>query len=207
MKPLTEEEIKDIPEIVEQEVTLATSTDLGIIGLEDIPVSMLPVPFVRLIQPSSRDTEIASGQEAVPGSYFFNDTKETTTDLKFALLKAKHGEMTFKRDEQITTSLRVAILGVRLDNFKPFTMTLSVMSFNNFGAMVSQLKAKGVKASYEYAITATSEKQENKKGKYYVAKFSLGDKLDEETITKLQQLSIQYESSLDRKSDNTEDVF
>lgn len=206
MTNLTEEEKKEIDTIKEDTSLATNNSSLGIKGLEDVPASVMPLPFVRLVQSVSRDIELATGKDAEAGSYFFNGIKESVNELRFALLRATHGEMSYKRGDEVITGWRVALLGVRLENLEPFLMSVSATSINNFGALVSQLKAKKVKKSYEYEITATSEKQENKKGKYFVAKFNLGEKIDDKTLIELDKLYDQYKSTLDRK-ETEEELF
>jgi hypothetical protein len=177
---------------------------IGIEGLEDIPASIMPIPYVRLVQPSSKKIEIGNGKEAESGSYYFNDTQEAFPVLEFAILKAKYGETAFKRDNEIIKGSRIAILAVTLTDFRPFILTLSVMSFTNFGQLVSKLKVKGISKIWEYKIQASSDKQENDKGKYYVAKFEIKDKLDDETISKLEEKLSLYGGSLDRNQNDEE---
>jgi hypothetical protein len=196
---------KEVDEIF-QETKPTELVGIGIQGLENIPASVIPIPYVRLVQPSSTKTETNDGKEAMAGTYLFNDTQEAVETLEFAILKAKYGEVEYKRDEELIKSTRIAILGATLTDFRPFILTLSVMSFTNFGQLVSKLKVAGAKKVWEYKIIATSEKNENKKGKYYTAKFELGKKLDPEAIASLEEKYSTYASSFDRAGQNDEEI-
>src|ERR1700719_2536800 len=166
----------------EQAVTLSGQyKGVSIEGMEDIPVSMIALPYVRLIQPSSKNTTLDNGKEAPAGTFLFNDTQEYFTSLKFILLRAKH-EMK-KVDEKgnfVTpdyvgkTQLkpRVAILGITTDSDRLFITSLSPTSFSPLGKLIAKFKALQITKSWMFELTMTAEKTENQKGKYYVANFA-----------------------------------
>ena len=78
-------------------------------------------------------------------------------------------------------------------------LSLSPTSFSNFGQLIARLKEKKAINSWNYKVIATSEKQENDKGKYYVAKFQLLEELPKEKQDELTILSQKYTPVLDKK--------
>jgi len=181
-----------------------TSTGMKIEGLEDIPMAMKPIPWVRLVQPTSKKIELSDNSDAPVGTFYFNDTKSTTPKLEFILLRAKKGTQDFERDGVITPTPKLAILGVTADKLKPFVLSLSVTSFGSFGVLLSQMEELGITKSREYILTLTADKQENEKGKYYIARFNLARKVDEDKLAELDNLYYQYGTILDRSDPTTE---
>lgn len=178
----------------------------GIEGLEDVPVSILPVPFLRLVQPSSKNIELVGGKEASTGSYFYNDTKEEVQDLRFVLLRAKIGKTSYEIDGEVRESTKLNMLGFDLDRNKVFILTLSVMSISNFGKLVANMKQKEVGKTWEYEIKATSIKTENKKGKFWIAEFELGGKVDAKTIKEMDTKAKVFGVALNRDISESEVV-
>lgn len=199
---MNEEEKKDIDNIKESGLMIPNS--LGIEGLEDVPTSIMPIPFLRLVQPTSQKVTTAKGKDAEGGSFYFNDIQTSVESIEFALIKAKYGMQTFERDGEMQESVKLAILGQTLDSNKLFVITLSVMSFTNFGSLVAKMKEAGITKTWEHKITMFSEKQENDKGKYFTAKFELGEKLTDEQIAELEGKYHQYGMVLDRKAPEQE---
>lgn len=182
---------------------------VSIEGLESVPASMEAVPFVRLVQPTSQKTQMANGKEALVGSFLFNDTQEAYNELEFVLLRAKHEFIKvdkktgqFVTDEFEGETLlkpRVSILGIVVDLEKLFILSLSATSFSSFGKLIAKLKAINADKSYRFLISATSEKQENNKGKYYIVNFKLGQELDTETLMEMEKKALEYGVVLDRQ--------
>lgn len=171
---------------------------IDIQGLEDVPVSIIPIPWVRLVQPTSKDTANSDGKDADSGSYLYKDTKEEVKELRFALIKAKITVVDFGKDGEQDLKKRLNVLGYDLDRERLFILPLSVMSFSNFGSLIAQFKQAKVKNSWEYEVSTISTKEENDKGKYYVANFRLGKKLDSKLIIELEKQYQGYGIALDR---------
>jgi len=199
---LTQEEIKDLDKIKESELTIGTAFDIK--GLEDIPISMMPVPWVRLVQPTSQKVDMADGKDASVGSFYFSDTKTSVDKLDFIMLRAKIGSISFERDGKMQDVSKLAILGMILDNKKIFVLSLPVTSFGSFSVLIALMKEQNLEKTWEYVISLTSEKRENDRGKFYVAKFNLGQKVEPDLIAELEEKYHQYGSVLDRKDPNSE---
>lgn len=182
---------------------------VGIAGMEEIPTSLMAIPYCRLIQPTSKKTETTEGHDAVPGNFLFNDTQREVGELSFVLLRAKHehkrvdetGEFVDDSYTGPTTSKQqVSILGITTDETeKLFILSLSITSFSGFGRLIAKFKELHVDKTWRFKLKATSEKQENKKGKYFVVKFQIEQELEGEALQHMEEKALEYGLALDRK--------
>lgn len=189
---------------------------MDIVGLEEVPTNMMPVPFYKLVQPGTTGVTLSDGQDAPPGTFFMADSGECVKELTFALLRAKRKTSTFtEEDGSTSTTNKMAILGINLTNMSPFSMDLSVASFSGFGRLMKQFKESKATVAWQFQITATTEKKEEtkmikgkmQKVKYYVVNFSLGEKaLDTETIDLMQKGYEEFASTLDKNEPAKEEV-
>jgi hypothetical protein len=216
------EELKETEEVVNVVPEHSLSTEVkptavavqrsamgvGIQGMEDIPGSMIAVPFCRLVQPTSKKTELSDGKEAPAGSFFFNDIQESFESLSFVLLRAKHEQKkvdadgNFVRADYVGPTFfkpQVSILGVTTDTNKLFIISLSVKSFSSFGKLIAKFKSLQIDKTWRFQLKATSEKQENIKGKFYVVNFQLGEELSGEELAQMEETALQYGVALDRE--------
>jgi hypothetical protein len=193
--------------------------NLEIAGLEEVPVSMIPLPFYKLVQPGSTNTTMADGVDALPGKFLMGDSGKAVEQIRFALLRAKrmHRDFTNSEGEQVH-STSMGILGMNLENMTPFMLNVSVASFSNFGRMLSQMKDRGIKKAWAYPVTMTTEKREEvketskgvQKVKYWVINFLVEDALIEGIEAEaLDQAYQEFAAALDRNIDEeakTEEV-
>lgn len=182
---------------------------IDIEGLQDIPASMIAVPYLRLIQPSSKKTETADGQETPWGKFLFSDTQESEDTLNFVLLRAKHEYKLVAANGKFVTAdytgetkskPQVSILGITTGTNKIFILSLSSTSFSSFGKLMAKLKAMQVKKSYQFEIKMTSEKTENDKGKYAIVNFMIGKEISGEDLARMAKVAFEYGLVLDRQS-------
>ena len=73
------------------------------------------------------------------------------------------------------------------------------MTIEEFGKLISKLKSLHLDKSYRVEIKATSEKQENLKGKYYIVNFSIGAELTGEKLKQAEKTAFEYGLVLDRE--------
>lgn len=192
---------------IKQETTLATPVQvsgIGIQGLEEEDMSILPIPFVRVVQGQSKDVKTKEGKEAPEGSFFFNDTKEAFPELIFCILKSKvivqeMDDISTPGKKKMVTQRRV--LGMTMDTKKLFILTLSIASFANYGRLVAEMKQNKVAAVWDHVITATTEKTENDKGKFYIVNFSLGEATNEEDRIEMGLSFEQYKKVFEKKEE------
>ena len=197
--------------IVKKDVDQALTSFVGINdieGLEEVAANTIPLPFCRLVQPTSTKIALSDGKDAAAGTFFFNDTQTVEEELNICILKAKHSDMTFERDGMQVPVKKLGILAVDMNNLnKIFILSLSVMSFTSFGSLIAkiradqQVSADDAKAKVrDYVIKVTSEKQENDKGKYYIAKFEIVEKVAKDHKEKMDDLYQKYINSLERNN-------
>lgn len=182
---------------------------IGIEGLQDVPTAMIPVPFMKLVQGTSKNIELENGEDAPVGSFYLTDLQVAFKDLTFVMLRVKHQVIDFEREidgqMKMVPTKQLLILGMDLDTEKLFILTLSVMSFSNFGRLIAKFKDQKVNAVWQYQVHVTSEKMENKKGKFQIANFQIGEKLTEDQIAKMQEKYGQYGGVIDREDLFTQD--
>jgi len=181
---------------------------VAIEGMEDVPASFEAVPFLRLIQPSSKKTQMADGKEAPFGSFLFNDIQEAFESIDFVLLRAKHQ---FKKvdengnfvDDTYVGKTRekpqVTILGITTDTDKLFILSLSSTSFSSFGKLIAKFKSLHIDKIWRIGLKMTSEKTENKKGKFAVVNFTMGEELTGEQLKTTERIAQEYGVVLDRE--------
>jgi len=195
-----------LAKVQNREISLRTP-GLNIQGLEDVPASIVPVPFVRLIQYMSKNIDLYKAlpngdTEAPEGTFYFNDNQECFSRLSFVLIRAKHQITDFEREENgkmvVKPTKQVLALGITTDTKKLFILAISVSSFSNFGRLINRFKEAGISKTWEYEVVATASKKENDKGKFWVQDFELGDKLDPEQIEEMSKVYGEWGGVLDR---------
>ena len=184
---------------VENKLSTIQAGGLGIMGLEEEDASILPIPFVRVVQGQSKDTTMKDGKEAPEGYFFFNDTREAVKDLNFAIIKSKVVLVDFERDGEVKRVPQRKILGMTLDTKKLFILTISVGSFSNYGRLVAEMKQNKITEVWANLVTATSKKTENDKGKFFVVEFALGEKLTNEDRVEMGLAFEQYKRIFEKK--------
>lgn len=213
-KKKDEQEMKESMDETENKMTVKNSSSsltvpdfgINIEGLQDVPVSVLPVPFVKLVQGTSTKIELEDGKDAPVGTFYFTDLQQAFEQLSFVLLRAKYQIKEFERDGEMVPTKQMLLLGITLDTQKLFILTLSVMSHSNFGRLVSKLKDRKTKHVWEYEVIATSEKMENKKGKFQVVNLQVGRKISDEEVEQMAKTYGEYGGVLDREYVEEEDV-
>lgn len=184
---------------------------VDIVGLQDVPTSIIPIPFYKLVQPGSTGVTLNNGQEAEPGTIFMRDSRMAVKALEFYLLRAKRQVSNMPRDDgSINRVVRIGVLGVTKDEYSPFIMSVPVSSFSSFGSMIKQLQDKKAKKAWEYFITATTEKIETQKMvqgspkmvKFHVFNFAVNEhKIDKKDVVALEKVYRKLGGSLDRGVD------
>lgn len=208
-----EKEIIDsLVRVEDSKSTLSVRNTMNIKGLEDVPTSMMPIPYYKLVQPSSTNIELADGSEAPAGSIYMNDTKTATQKLRFCLLRAKRQKQEFTDDDgNQGFVVKMGLLGMNLDLTTPFILSLSKSSFGSFGWLMKQLNDLDAQFAWSHAINATFERMESQvmvKGrmqtvKYYVAKFEVEKELmDKNMVELMNNAYVEFGGGLDREKDN-----
>lgn len=181
--------------------------NMPVAGLEDVPLSMLPIPFYKLVQPGSTKVTMSNGKDAEAGNFFMGDTKDQTSELVFALLRAKRQVRPGDGNRMIPS---MGVLAFNMIRQSPFILGLSTSSFAAFGTLMAQIKERKMKTAWEYPVKATTYKVEEQKMtekglqmvKYYKVSFELLDeKVNETDFQMLTQMYEENATKLDRQNE------
>lgn len=183
----------------ERAALVAPGTGIDIQGLEDVSPAMLPIPFVKLVQPSSDNIKLASGMDAQKGTFYFTDIQKSESVLKFILLRAKQQIVEFERGGKKVPTPQIALLCVTTETKKLFILPLSKTGFSPFGKMIAKFKEANVSTSWEFEIKATTVQKTNDKGTYYIPDFQLERQMTPSELDELSDMYGQFGASLDRE--------
>ena len=179
----------------------------GIEGLEDVPRSIIPVPYYTLVQPESTKVTLPNGERAQNGSFLLNDIRETVNKIDFVVLRAKRQTRTLDGDKIVSLN----VLGLNLKRQKPFILNVPITSFSAFGRFFEYLQDKGASKAWEYGVTATTEEVSGKKQtsdglkevSWYIVRLSpTNDPVGVKLQTQCQQLYYDFASKLDRNDED-----
>lgn len=181
-------------------------------GFEDVPDSEIMRPsFVRVVQPMSKDIEIAGGAEAGLGEFYFNDLRYSSETIEICYLRGKSVQVNFPKKDAETGQMKddwkkqIKILAICLDPKCLIILTLSVTSFSNFGKFKSDLKKLKAKAGYEYKVLLSTHKEENDQGKFWVTDFEVGEKNSPSDLHEFGKFFEDYKNALEQRDDKNPD--
>lgn len=180
---------------------LSTFTGIPIEGLQDVSVSLLPVPFVKLVQPTSKNVDLADGKtEASQGTFYFTDLQVAVPELNFVLLRAKQEIVEFDdKDGKKIKVPKIALLCRTMETQKLFIISLSRTGFSPFGKLIAKLKEAKMPASWHVEVKATTERKENDMGKFYVPSFNIVRNMSQDEIDELATAYGEFGAALDRE--------
>ena len=193
------------PDVDQSLATPQTPVGLGIQGLEEEDASILPIPFVRVVQSQSKDIKMKDGKDAPEGWFLFSDTREAVPELVACILKSKVVVTDFERDGEIKPTTQRKIIAMTLDTKKVFNLTISVTSFGEYGRLVAEMKQNKVTSVWERIVTFRTEKRENDKGKFQVVTFILGEVPKEEDSIEMALAYEQFKNKLDASDEQPEE--
>ena len=179
-------------------------------GLEDLPRSIIPVPYYTFVQPSSKKVTLPDGTRAENGTFLMNDIRQTAHELAFIILRAKRQVRQQLNDQNVLEDVvSLQVLGFNLERKKPFILGVPVTSFAALGKVFEELEERQASSVWDYAVYLTSE--EIKKTKkiagqpqqvnYWVIEAEVGEALDDEKKKIAEQLFNDFGGKLDRDDD------
>lgn len=173
----------------------------GIVGLEDVPTDIIPLPFYKLVGPNSKKVNRASdGKRATPGSYF-TDLNEEVATVRSAIIRAKRTTREMKNNEtgQVESKPVINILAVDTSNMSPFLISVSKGSFSNFGRMMNWFVKAQVKHVFDYPVILGSQFVETGEFPYWAMTFTPEkDAFSKDDLETMAMVYNQYASVLDR---------
>jgi hypothetical protein len=182
----------------------------GINGLQDVPRSIIPVPFYKLVQPNSTSVFLPDGKRAPDGVFLMCDVRKTVDELEFLILRAKRQTREQKNDTgYLEKVVSLNVLGLNLVNKKPFILSVPITSFSAFGQIFEQLEEQGAVNAWDFSVEATTfEKNEEKTVgglpkpvNYWVVELELLGQPDAETAKLAQDYYDDFAVKLDRNDD------
>lgn len=189
---------------------ITTETPAGhmeVEGLQDVPISMIPIPLVKMVHPTTKDSTDKDGNDTPVGYFLNTQTKKSYQNLEFFILRARPVKLNFKdpKTNEPVVKDAFAILGVMADDGELFIMNASGSSFWNFRSLLGVVKGAKLPHVWANKVIATAENRESDYGKYKAATFTLGDKATEVQELKLTSLYKQYGAALDRAEEAHEE--
>ncbi len=151
-------------DLVKKQETGLTTTDnggIGISGLENVPVSDLPLPFYKFVGPMTKpeDRILADGSDCPNNVFLNNATKEFYKELKLRVLALAHREAPNFNDETKMDQV-YALVGVNEDTQEIFMMSLRSTALFDFRNQVLPQLVKTGKATggiYNLLIVAEAK--------------------------------------------------
>lgn len=182
---------------------------IGIPGLENIPMSILPIPFVKLVHGTSRNVFLKDGKKANPGTFYHTDTKEVEDEINFALIQSKFQKRMVENQKTGKMELKefLNILGYDLVSKDLFIISLSALSaWRTFGMLMAQVRKAKLTASWEFYTTLKAVVVTSNGNEFQAPEFQLGERIASEDMQKAEKAYQEYGSVLDKTIDDTADA-
>lgn len=134
-----------------------TNRTFSITGLEDVPRSIIPVPFYKFVHPNTEKAYLPSGKRAENGTFLMPDSREATKELKIIILRAKRATRTQQQEDgKIEKVVSLRILGININKNRPFILSVPITSFSAFGQVFNTLEELEAKNAWDYPVILTS---------------------------------------------------
>lgn len=133
-------------------------------GLEDVPRSIIPVPYYKFVHPQTEKAYLPDGTRAANGSFLMPDIRKAVTELRIVILRAKRATRTQQQEDgKIEKVVSLQILGINLERQRPFILSVPVTSFATFGAIFEELETRGAENAWDYPVYITSSEVDKPK--------------------------------------------
>jgi hypothetical protein len=133
-------------------------------GLEDVPRSIIPVPFYKFVHPQTEKATLPDGKRAANGSFLMPDIRQAVNELRIVILRAKRSvRVQRQEDGRIEKVVSLQILAINLERQKPFILSVPITSFSAFGKIFEELETKGAKNAWDYPVYISSAEVEKPK--------------------------------------------
>lgn len=185
-------------------------------GLEDIPRSIIPVPFYKFVQPNTDKAFLPDGKRAENGTFLMQDVRKTVTELRVLILRAKRAVRMQKNDAGVLEKVvSLQLLAINLERQRPFILSVPITSFAALGHIFEQLELKGAAHSWDYPVYLTSQEiskpketpQGLKNVTYWVVDASLEPTaIDEKAQTIASEMYQDFAGKLDRDTDDEDEL-
>jgi len=163
--------------VVEKKENLPVKYSFGIEGLVGFDRSDMPLPQIRLVQPTSQNVELEDGKEAAPGVFYYSRGRKVLDELHLVVLFAKKDHIQWEEGEVPTMVYRLLAIELGQQVMEPFEILVTGVSRWEWKRLLGQLVEANIGSIRDVVIKVTSERRERKQGggKYYVMKFEISD--------------------------------
>lgn len=199
-------------EVLNQKPPIRT---FSLTGLEEVPRSIIPVPFYKFVHPQTEKATLPNGQRAENGSFLMPDVRQAVKELSIIILRAKRSVRVQQQEGgRIEQVVSLQILGINIERKKPFILSVPITSFSAFGKVFEELENRGAKNAWDYPVHISSSEVEKPKETaqglrsvtYWVVEAVLDqNKLNEENSMIAEQAYIDFAPKLDR-AENEDDL-
>lgn len=173
---------------------------IGVSGFDELPTSIIPIGYYRLVQSGSKGVMLESGLKAEPGK-IYTDIGEDVDNVRIAILRTKMGKHKVKKEGREIEESIIQLLAIDTKTLTPFKMNITKGGFSNIGRLMMEFKKKGITKSYLYPVLLTSDFIQTKDYEYYAPAFSIeSEKFDTEEMEIMAQAFVEYAGSLDKEN-------
>lgn len=166
---------------------------LSVAGFENLDHTDMAVPYVRVIQPTSLDTELMDGSEAKPGVFYNVALRTQAAELVFSIVTIAKFQVVWQEGQEAQLVYMVLAADASLE---PFVLKVSGTSIFNLKQLITSVDRTGAAKAWEWIVRAVTEKREGTKDgtptKWYQIKFYLHGRNDPETTEALDKLADLY---------------
>lgn len=145
----------------------------GMVGLTGFDESDVDTPSVRLVQTNSNEVTLSSGEEATPGMYLHETTRDQFETFQMMMVFI---DKWTKEDEETGKNYpvcKVSAIGPNPED-KPFNIFFTKSAYyKSFKSLLNELKAKDFKAPWEAIVEVGSEKIKGEKGSWFSPTFKI----------------------------------
>jgi hypothetical protein len=188
----------DKTSVVKKEETQVVVSGLGIEGVDGFNRADLPVPFLKLVHPLSKNIELASGEKAKDGWWFHTGKRIAMENPEIVIFGAKKSQIPDPRHPEIIND-GVRILAVeKSDLDSPFAMSLVKGGYWAYKSILGAMNSWKVKHIWDRSIILGSKTAQNKnKDEFLVPTMALTEELDDKSKAIVAKLVEQFSDKID----------
>ena len=187
-----------------------TPRSFNLTGLEDVPRSIIPVPYYKFVQPSTKKAFLPDGSRAEDGTFLMSDVRKAVKELSVIILRAKRATRMVEGEKVVS----LKILAINLERQRPFIVSLPVTSFGALGKVFEEMELLASNI-WDYSIylegEVISKNVETDRGiepkTFAVVNATLEPKpLDEKTRQIAKEAYQDFATKLDREEEDDDDI-
>jgi hypothetical protein len=185
-------------DLVVKDEGLVVGGNLGMEGVEGFDMSDLPMPFVKLVHPTSKNTDLNGGGKAVPGTWYHTTKKEAQDSMDVVFFYAKKVKTPNPRDiNEILDGVRILDVDLK-DLESPFAMQFTKGGYWAYKRLLAAMKVWKMKSMHERYVLLGSQTVKSKAGdEFLVPTMDLSDPLKKDQLAKVQSVVDKFGGKID----------